>query len=57
MLYLISLGLSKEDISIKAIEAAKQCEILYFENYTSVYPNSMDDLKNIFKNIDSIQDL
>jgi len=49
MLYLISLGLSKEDISIKAIEAAKQCEILYFENYTSVYPNSMDDLKNIFK--------
>src|SRR3989338_2913412 len=49
MLFLISIGLSKEDISLKALEAAKNCNKLYFENYTSVYPNSMDDLKNIFK--------
>ncbi|HLC73912.1 MAG TPA: diphthine synthase [Candidatus Nanoarchaeia archaeon] len=49
MLYLISLGLSKEDISIRAIETAKQCGILYFESYTSVYPNSLEELQNIFK--------
>jgi len=49
MLYLISLGLSKGDISIRAIEAAKQCDLLYFEVYTSVYPNSLEELKNIFK--------
>lgn len=49
MLYLISLGLGKADISLRALEVAKKCNKLYFENYTSIYPNSLEELKNIFK--------
>ncbi len=38
MLFLISLGLySLEDISNRAINAMKKCDIVYFEDYTSFY--------------------
>lgn len=36
MLYLIGIGLSKGDISLKAVEAIKKCDLLYYENYTSI---------------------
>lgn len=49
MLFLISIGLSKADISFRALEAARNCSKLYFENYTNIYPNSLDELKDIFK--------
>ena len=36
MLYLISLGLSDEkDMSLRALEAAKACDFLYMELYTT----------------------
>lgn len=36
MLYLIGLGLSWKDLSIKALEALNVCEEIYLEGYTSV---------------------
>src|SRR3989344_2231290 len=36
MLYLIGIGLSEGDISLKAVEAIKKCDLVYFENYTSI---------------------
>lgn len=48
MLCLISIGLSKKDISLNAQETAKSCNKLLFENYTSVYPNSIKELEDIF---------
>lgn len=36
MLYLIGLGLSWKDLSMKALEALNICEEVYLENYTSV---------------------
>ena len=45
MLYLISLGLfRKEDISLRAFEAIKQCDGVYFENYTNFYKESVKEL-------------
>ena len=36
-LYLIGLGLNDEkDITVKGLEAIKNCESVYLENYTSV---------------------
>lgn len=49
MLYLISLGLgNKEDISIKAMETAKKCDILYLESYTNVLNYTAKDLGAFF---------
>ncbi len=51
MLYLISLGLyDKKDISLRAIEAGKKCDVLYFEGYTSYYGSSLKELEKIFGN-------
>ncbi|MDP2672419.1 MAG: diphthine synthase [Nanoarchaeota archaeon] len=36
MFYLIGLGLENDDITGKALKAIKECDSLYFENYTSV---------------------
>ena len=37
MLYVIGLGLSDEkDITVKGLEAVKQCERIYLESYTSI---------------------
>ena len=36
MLYLIGLGLSWKDISLKALEIINKCDKIYLETYTSV---------------------
>src|SRR3989344_5240578 len=36
MLYLIGLGINKENITFGALEAAKKCDELYLESYTSL---------------------
>lgn len=36
MLYLIGLGLSWKDLSLKALEVLQKCDKIYLENYTSV---------------------
>ncbi|HLD49147.1 MAG TPA: diphthine synthase [archaeon] len=46
MLFLIGLGLSEGDISIKAINAIKKCDAVYAEFYTNKF---LGDLKNIEK--------
>ena len=42
MLYLISLGISEKDISLKGLETAKSCSKIYLENYTSVGCKTQD---------------
>lgn len=46
MLYLIGLGFDEKDITLKGIEAAKECEKCYAELYTSDWKG---DIKNIEK--------
>ncbi len=49
MLALISLGLySLKDISIRGLELAKSCDKLYFENYTSYFDSSLEEMKELF---------
>ncbi len=48
-LYIISLGLHDyKDISIKALELIKDCNILYLENYTCKYKESIEELEKKF---------
>ena len=48
-LYFIGLGLNDEkDISVKGLEAAKKCEVLYLEHYTSILACSKDDLEKFY---------
>lgn len=48
MLYLISLGISSEkDMSIKALEAAKECDFLYVELYTNKMDTSARKLSEL----------
>lgn len=55
MLYLIGLGISKENITLGALEAVKKCKVLYLENYTSL-GLSRNELENIFhKKIISVE--
>ena len=55
MLYLIGLGISKENITLGALESCKKCKILYLENYTSL-GLSKNDLEKIFnKKIISVE--
>ncbi|MEM2017825.1 MAG: diphthine synthase [Candidatus Pacearchaeota archaeon] len=49
MLYLIGLGLDKEDISLKALEALEKCEEVYLETYTTTLPYKISELENIIK--------
>lgn len=56
MLYFISLGLTKEQITLEAFNALNKCEKLYLEAYTSNYAdNSLEylekELKKKFLNI------
>ncbi len=49
MLYLISLGLNDEkDISLKGLEAIKQCDEIYLENYTSFLQVSKEKLEELY---------
>jgi diphthine synthase len=47
MLYLIGLGINRNHITLGAIEAAKKCEELYLESYTSI-GLSVEELEKLF---------
>lgn len=48
MLFLISLGIfSREDISLKALDTIKKCDVLYFENYTGFYKEDAEEIGNL----------
>lgn len=49
MLYLIGLGLNKDDISIRALEIIKKCHKVYLETYTTKLPYSTKELEKIIK--------
>lgn len=46
-MYLIGIGLGKNDINLKSLEIAKKCDVLYLENYTSKGCGAKD-LEKIF---------
>jgi len=49
MLYIIGIGLSNEkDITVKGLEAVKNCEKIYVENYTSLLQCSLQDLEKFY---------
>lgn len=55
MLYLIGLGINRENITIGALESARKCDELYLEGYTSL-GLSKNELENIFnKKIISVE--
>ena len=46
MLHIISLGLfDKKDISIRGLETAKKCDVLYLERYTNFFDNNAKELE------------
>lgn len=47
MLYLIGLGLDKNDISLKGIKAIKKCKMVYVDTYTSALPCPIRELEKI----------
>jgi diphthine synthase len=49
MLYLIGLGLNKDDISIRALEIIKKCKKVYLETYTTKFPYTVKELEKIIK--------
>lgn len=49
MLYLIGLGLADpEDITLKGLNAIKQCSKIYLENYTSKLDCAQEDLEKLY---------
>ncbi|MGQ9680597.1 MAG: diphthine synthase [Candidatus Bathyarchaeia archaeon] len=49
-LSLISIGLSNEkDLSLKALEEGRECDLLYFEAYTSKLNTSISVLRKVFE--------
>jgi len=49
MLYLIGLGLDKNDLSFKSYEAIKKCKKVYVETYTSIMPYKTKELEKLIK--------
>ncbi len=47
MLYIIGLGLSWKDISLRALEAINQCNEVYLEHYTSISDFTIEQLKRL----------
>ena len=47
MLYLVGFGINKDNITLGALEAAKKCDELYLESYTSVGLSKIELEKNI----------
>lgn len=48
MLYFISIGLNSErDMSLKALEVAKKCDILLWENYTTRLDTTVEKLSKL----------
>lgn len=48
MLYMIGLGLSENDIGVRALEIVKKCKAVYLESYTSRLID-LDNLKKLIK--------
>jgi len=49
MLHLISLGIwDEKDLSLKALEAGRSCEKLYWEQYTTRMNTSLEKLEKLF---------
>ncbi len=57
MLYLISLGLrNREDMSFKALNVARRCNVLYFEGYTNYFDSDVKELSRfIGKNVIAVK--
>ncbi len=51
MLNIIGLGLrGSKSITMEALDVIRSCDIIYFESYTSISPDStLDELKKLFK--------
>jgi len=49
MLYLIGLGLNKDDISVRALEIISKCKKIYLETYTTKLPYTVKELEKIIK--------
>ncbi len=50
VLYLIGLGLGDEkDITLRGLEAIKQCDLVYLEGYTSLLQCSIADLEKLYQ--------
>lgn len=47
MLYLVGIGLDKDDISLKGINVIKKCKFVYIDTYTSTLPCSVRELEKI----------
>jgi diphthine methyl ester synthase len=49
MLYIIGLGLGNEkDITVRGLEAVKNCDKIYLESYTSILQCSKEDLETFY---------
>ena len=49
MLYLIGIGLTHKDLSVRALETIKKCNVVYLESYTSFMDVKKQDLEKLFK--------
>lgn len=47
MLYVVGVGLDKDDISLKGVNVIKKCKLVYLDIYTSVLPYSIRELEKI----------
>ena len=47
MFYLIGIGISEKDVSLKALESMKKCDELFLESYTSLSDISISNLEKI----------
>ena len=49
MLYLIGIGLTYKDLSVRALETIKKCNVVYLEVYTSLMNAKKTELEKLFK--------
>lgn len=49
MLYIIGLGLDKEDLNAKALKAIRKCKEVYLEMYTSPFPYTVNELSKALR--------
>ena len=47
MLYIIGIGMDEKDVSLKAVEALKQCSTVYCEFYTSKWNGNIVNIEKI----------
>ena len=51
MLYLIGIGLSKESLTIEAIDALKKCKEIFIDVYTTTLPFEIKEYENFLKKV------